>query len=377
MAKKEYDWLVVGAGLSGATFAHEMLKAGKKVLVVDKREHIGGLCHTPLDKNTLIHWYGTHVFNTNDRALWDYVQVITPFRPYFLHTMASHAGRMLPLPATMRTVQAWSHYTGDAMIKEAAEAFLDPKAGMNCANAEVAGKQRMGPDLYKLLIRDYTKKMWGVSPRELPGALLQRVPVRLSWNDDYHEVRYSGLPEDGYTDLVERMLKGAKVVLKCDYLGTAMRKRCDACADRVYYTGPVDALFKYKYGRLPWRALHFEHKRCGVPDYQSCPVVHHTAAKPEYTRTTESRHFMAKMDCAESDLIVYEYPCMGATPDAEASYPVPGEQGEAMAAVYAHKLAAGDQRIVAGGRLGCHKYLNMDQAIGAAIRDADICRSDF
>lgn len=354
----KYDFLVVGAGLSGAVFAREAADAGRRVLVVERRAHVAGNCHTESHDGIQVHRHGPHLFHTASRGVWDYVRRFAEFRPYRHTCKALFRGRLYSFPINLLTLhQLWGVTT-----PEEARARLDaarvPIA--RPANLEEWALSQVGPELYETFIRGYTAKQWARDPRDLPASIVRRLPIRLTFEDRYfpdHD-RYEGVPVGGYTPLVERMLDSVEVRLGVDFL--ADRARLTALADRVVYTGPLDALGDYRFGYLDYRSLRFEQESLPVADFQGGAIVNYTERSVPHTRITEWKH----IDGADTPhtVITREYPT-DYTGSNEPYYPVNTPENEARRRLYVAAVAD----VLLCGRLATYRYLDMDMCVGQAL----------
>lgn len=357
----KYDYLVVGAGLYGATFAHEATAAGKRVLVIDRRPHIAGLAYTEPVEGIEIHRYGPHIFHTDDTALWEYVTRLAPFRPYIHTPVADYHGQRYSLPFNMHTFrQMW----GVTTPAEAAARIAQQRrtAGISQPrNLEEQAISLVGVDIYEKLIRGYTEKQWGRPCRELPAFIIQRLPVRLTYDNNYFGSRYQGIPRGGYTALAAALLEGSEVQLGVDYLPD--KARLDAMARRVVYTGPIDAYFGYQLGALEYRAVRFETEILDIPDFQGHAVINYTDRETPYTRVIEHKWF--GKGGQPKTVISREYSAAW-RPGCEPHYPVNDAANDALYAAY-RRLADREPQVIFGGRLGEYRYYDMDAVIAAAL----------
>ena len=369
---KAYDVLVVGAGLYGAVFAERMKAAGKRVLVIEKRNHIAGNAYTEDVEGIAVHRYGAHIFHTNDRTVWNYVNRFADFNRYTNSPVANYKGKLFSLPFSMYTFNAmW----GVTTPEEAAEKIEEQKKAAGISKPENLEEQAIslvGTDIYEALVKGYTEKQWGRDCRDLPASIIKRLPVRFTFDNNYFNALYQGIPVCGYTAMAARMLDGIEVRLCEDYL--ADRKAWNSIADTVVFTGPVDAYFDYAYGPLAYRSLRFETELLDIPNYQGNAVVNYTDRETPFTRIVEHKWFTFGKDRDGQDLpktvISREYSAeWRAQGSAEPYYPV----GDAAnLALYEKYRAAADQeeRVLFGGRLGEYRYYDMDQVIAAALKAA-------
>ena len=356
-----YDYLVVGSGLYGAIFAHEAKKAGKSVLVVDKRPNIAGNIFTEKQEGINVHKYGAHIFHTNNKKVWDYVTSFAEFNRFTNSPVANYKGELYSLPFNMYTFnKMWGVVTpaeAKAKIEEQKReaGITDPK------NLEEQAISLVGTDIYEKLIKGYTGKQWGRPCTELPAFIIKRLPVRFTYDNNYFNALYQGIPDGGYTAMVEKMLEGIEVRLNVDYL--ADRESLNALADKVVYTGPVDAYFGYRLGALQYRSVRFETEVLDTDNYQGNAVVNYTDAETPYTRIIEHKHFA--FGTQPKTVISREYSTEWHQGD-EPYYPVNDEKNGALYAKY-KALADAETKVIFGGRLGEYKYYDMDKVIEAAL----------
>lgn len=358
---REYDYLIVGAGLFGAVFAREMTDAGKRCLVIDRRDHVAGNACTETVEGIAVHRYGAHIFHTNDDAVWDYVNRFARFNRFTNSPIANYKGELYNLPFNMNTFhQMWGVTTpaqARAEIRRQQEASGDGEP----QNLEEQAIRLVGRDIYEKLIKGYTQKQWGRPCTELPSFIIRRLPVRFTYDNNYFNARHQGIPEDGYTALVERMLEGIPVRLHTDFLH--QRQELSALAERVLYTGPIDAYFDYRLGALEYRSLRFETELLDTDNYQGNAVVNYTDAETPYTRIIEHKHFV--YGTQPKTVITREYSAEW-RPGDEPYYPVNDGKNAALYQAY-RELAQREQRVIFGGRLGEYRYYDMDQVVRAAL----------
>ena len=362
-----YDYLIVGSGLFGATFARQAADAGKKVLVVDKRPNIAGNIYTETVEGIHVHMYGAHIFHTNDAEVWRYVNRFAEFNRFTNSPVANYKGELYSLPFNMYTFnKMWGVVT-----PEEARAKIDEQ------RKEITGEPRnleeqaislVGRDIFEKLVKGYTEKQWGRDCRDLPAFIIRRLPVRLTFDNNYFNALYQGIPIGGYTRLVENLLKGVEVKLNCDYLSD--RAALDALAARVIYTGPIDAYFGFRLGALEYRSVRFETELLDIPNFQGNAAVNYTDRETPWTRIIEHKWFEFGRDERGNELprtvISREYSSEW-KPGDEPYYPVNDAKNGALYAQY-RKLADGERNVVFGGRLGEYKYYDMDQTVAAALR---------
>ncbi|MFT6918571.1 MAG: UDP-galactopyranose mutase [Cognaticolwellia sp.] len=357
----KYDYLIVGAGFFGAICAHELSKKGKKVLVIDKRDHIGGNAYTRDVGGIQVHQYGAHIFHTNDKQIWDYVNDLTPFNRFTNSPLAMYKGQLFNLPFNMNTFhQLWGVVTPEqakAKIAEQRAEMVDKEP----SNLEEQAISLVGRDMYETLIKGYTEKQWGCSATELPAFIIKRLPVRFTYDNNYFADNYQGIPIGGYTKLFEKMLAGVEVRLNTDYL--ANKTLFDAVADKVIYTGPIDAYFYHQLGTLDYRSLEFEHSTLQQENYQGNAVVNYTESEVPYTRVIEHKHF-DPVDTVHT-VVSKEYPKDWQLGD-EPYYPVNDNKNMELFKQY-RKLSKQEQNVIFGGRLAEYKYYDMHQVIRSAL----------
>lgn len=364
----KYDYLIVGAGLFGAVFAHEAVKAGKTVLVVDKRPHIAGNVYTEDVEGIHVHKYGAHIFHTNNRTVWNYVNQFAEFNRFTNSPVANYHGELYSLPFNMYTFnKMWGVVTPD---EAAAKIEGQRKAAgiTNPKNLEEQAISLVGTDIYEKLIKGYTEKQWGRPCTELPAFIIKRLPVRLTFDNNYFNALYQGIPVGGYTNMVANMLKGIAVKLNCDYLEN--KEELDKLADKVVYTGPIDAYFNYNLGPLEYRSVRFETEVLDKPNFQGNAAVNYTDRETPWTRIIEHKWFEFGKDGQGNDLpktvISREYSSEWKVGD-EPYYPVNDEKNGIFYKKY-KALADKEKKVIFGGRLGEYKYYDMDAVIDSALK---------
>ena len=364
-----YDYLIVGAGLFGAVFAHEAKAAGKSVLVIDKRPHIAGNVYTRNVEGIHVHEYGAHIFHTNNKTVWDYVQRFADFNRFTNSPVANYKGELYSMPFNMYTFnKMWGVVTPEEAAAKIAEQRREIQGEPK--NLEEQAISLVGRDIYEKLIKGYTEKQWGRDCRDLPAFIIKRLPVRLTFDNNYFNALYQGIPMGGYTKMVENMLSGVEVRLGEDYLKD--KKTYDALAQKVVYTGPIDAYFGYQLGALAYRSVRFETELLDIPNFQGNVAVNYTDRETPWTRVIEHKWFEFGKDAQGNDLpktvISREYSSEW-KPGDEPYYPVNDEKNGALYAAY-KALADQETRVVFGGRLGEYKYYDMDQVIASALQCA-------
>ena len=364
-----YDYLIVGAGLYGAVFAREAKEAGKKVLVVDKRPNIAGNVYTEDVEGIKVHVYGAHIFHTNNREVWDYVNRFAAFNRFTNSPVANYKGELYSLPFNMYTFnKMWGVVTPEEAATKIAEQRKEISGEPK--NLEEQAISLVGRDIFEKLVKGYTEKQWGRDCKDLPAFIIRRLPVRLTFDNNYFNALYQGIPTEGYTKLVERLLDGIEVRLSCDYLEN--REALDREAKRVVYTGPIDAFFGFRLGTLEYRSVRFETELLDQPNFQGNAAVNYTDRETPWTRIIEHKWFTFGKDEQGNDLpktvISREYSAEW-KPGDEPYYPVNDEKNGALYQRY-RALAEREEKVVFGGRLGEYKYYDMDQVIAAALQKA-------
>lgn len=365
-----YDYLIVGAGLYGAVFAQKAIESGKSVLVIDKRKHIAGNVYTEKIEKINVHKYGAHIFHTNDLSVWNYVQKFAVFNRFTNSPIANYKGEIYSMPFNMYTFnKMWGVVTPEEAASKIAEQRKEiigqPK------NLEEQAISLVGRDIYEKLIKGYTEKQWGRECKELPSFIIKRLPVRLNYDNNYFNALYQGIPIGGYTKLVENMLKGIEVRLGVDYLEN--KDELDMLAEKVIYTGAIDAYFDYKLGALEYRSVRFETEVLDKTNFQGNAAVNYTDRETPWTRIIEHKWFEFGKDENGNDIpktiISKEYSSEW-KPGDEPYYPVNDEKNSELYNQY-KKLADMENKVLFGGRLGKYKYYDMDQVIKAALLSAE------
>lgn len=362
-----YDYLIVGAGLYGATFAQQAAQAGKSVLVIDRRDHIAGNIYTDEIEGIQVHRYGAHIFHTNDSNVWNYVNHFAEFNRFTNAPVANFHGEIYSLPFNMYTFhKMW----GVVTPKEAALRIEEQRRAAGIRNPQNLEEQAIclvGQDIYEKLIKGYTEKQWGRSCRELPPFIIKRLPVRFTYDNNYFNALYQGIPIGGYTRMIGNMLRGVEVRLGVDYM--KHKSDFDAMTKKVIYTGPIDAYFQYSLGTLEYRSLHFETEVLDQENYQGNAVVNYTDPETPFTRVIEHKWFLFGRNAAGKELpktvITREYP-INWEKGAEPYYPVNDDKNQQLYGRY-RALADREKKVIFGGRLGEYRYFDMDAVVAAAL----------
>ena len=367
---RKYDFLVVGAGLFGAVFAHEAKAAGKSVLVIDRRPNIAGNVYTEQVEGIHVHKYGAHIFHTNNREVWDYVNRFAEFNRFTNSPVANYHGELYSLPFNMYT---FNKMWGVVTPQEAAAKIEEQKKAAGITeprNLEEQAISLVGTDIYEKLVKGYTEKQWGRPCTELPAFIIKRLPVRLTFDNNYFNALFQGIPVGGYTKMTANMLEGTEVRLNCDYLKN--RAELDALAEKVIYTGPIDAFFDFCYGALEYRSVRFETELLDMPNFQGNAAVNYTDRETPWTRIIEHKWFEFGKDEKGQDLpktvISREYSSEW-KPGDEPYYPVNDAKNSELYGRY-RELADKEAKVFFGGRLGEYKYYDMDQVIASALAAA-------
>lgn len=354
-----YNILIVGSGLFGAVVAREALDCGKSVMVLEKRDHIGGNCYTRNVDGINVHAYGAHIFRTADKSIWHYMERFCEFNNFVNSPIANFHGELYNMPFNMNTFHAlWGVVTPEQAHAKIAEQRVPCD---NPSNLEEHILSLAGRDIYEKLVKGYTEKQWGKPCFELPPSIMRRIPLRFIYDNNYFNDPYQGIPKGGYTRVIEKMLSGAEVHTGVDYL--ADRETYDALADTVVYTGAIDAFFNYRFGELEYRSLRFEHEKLDSQNYQGVAVMNFTDAETPYTRIIEHKHF--EFGQQSTTVISREYPqewYKGIDP----YYPIEDEKNRSRYERYA-ALAAAQDKVKFGGRLGEYKYYDMQDTIRSAL----------
>ena len=395
MAMKYYDYLIVGSGLYGATFAYRAMKAGMTCLVIDKRSHLGGNVYCEKQEGINVHKYGAHIFHTNNREVWEFVNSIVPFNRYTNSPVANYKGKLYNLPFNMNTFyQMWGVTTPEQaqakIEEERAEALRQFKihnskfiinGKYQPQNLEEQALLLVGRDIYEALIKEYTEKQWGRRCTDLPAFIIKRLPVRLVYDNNYFNDSYQGIPIGGYNKLIDGLLKGADTLTDCDFFDcqrtfnsqtntfSVRGKMLDIQCQKIVYTGPLDEYFGYSLGKLDWRTVSFKTRTEDMPNYQGSAVVNYTSHDVPYTRVIEHKHFeMFGQDvynCPKT--VVSEEYSVEYQEGMEPYYPINDERNNGLASKY-RELAAKEQGVIFGGRLGQYKYYDMAPVIEEVMK---------
>lgn len=369
----KYDYLVVGAGLFGAIFAYEANKAGKKVLVIDRRPHVGGNIYTEEVEGIQVHKYGAHIFHTSDKEVWDYIQQFAEFNRYTNCPVARYKDELYNLPFNMNTFSKMWEIKTPEEAKEIIDRQIKEAGIKEPANLEEQAISLVGRDIYEKLIKGYTEKQWGKRASELPSFIIRRLPVRYVYDNNYFNDQYQGIPIGGYTQIIEKMLEGVEVRLGVDFFED--REILESEADHIVFTGMIDAFYDYCYGELEYRSLRFETETLDMENYQGNAVVNYTEYEIPYTRIIEHKHFEygcqggygnTGTPAIQKTVITREYPAAwekGAQP----YYPMNDEKNNALYERY-RELAEKEEHVIFGGRLGMYRYYDMHQVIAEALK---------
>ena len=369
----EYDYLIVGSGLYGAVFAHEAKKAGKRVLVIDKRSNIAGNVYTETVEGIHVHKYGAHIFHTNNTEVWNYITQFATFNRFTNSPVANYKGELFSLPFNMYT---FNKMWGVVTPEEAAATIAEQRKEITGEpqNLEEQAISLVGRDIYEKLIKGYTEKQWGRDCKDLPAFIIKRLPVRLTFDNNYFNALYQGIPVGGYTQMVANMLEGIEVRLNTDYF--EHKAELDALADKVIYTGPIDAYFDFKLGTLEYRSVRFETELLDIPNFQGNAAVNYTDRETPWTRIIEHKWFEFGKDAQGNDLpktVISREFSSEWKPGDEPYYPVNDEKNGALYVQY-KALAEKESKVIFGGRLGEYKYYDMDAVIASAL---ELCKKEL
>lgn len=362
---KQYDYLIVGAGLFGAVFARRAADAGKRVLVIDKRDHIAGNIYTKETEGINVHVYGAHIFHTSDKTVWEYVNRFAEFNNYVNCPIARYKDELYNMPFNMNTFSKMWGIRTPAEAKEIIERQRAEAGVKEPKNLEEQALSLVGRDIYEKLVKGYTEKQWGRRATELPAFIIKRLPVRFIYDNNYFNDRYQGIPIGGYTRMVGNILEGTEVRLGTDYFSD--KEAFDSLAEKTLFTGMIDEYFGYRFGELEYRSLRFETETLDCENHQGNAVVNYTEYEVPYTRVIEHKHF--EFGTQPKTVVTREYPAVWHKGD-EPYYPVNDEKNNALYARY-KALADGENSVIFGGRLGMYKYFDMDDTIAAAFALAD------
>ena len=367
---KHYDYLIVGAGLYGAVFAYEAKKHGKTCLVIDKRSHIAGNIYTKDVEGIQVHEYGAHIFHTSNKKIWDYINRFAEFNQYINSPVAIYKDELYNLPFNMNTFSKMWGIKTPQEAKQRIDAQIKDLNITNPSNLEEQALSLVGTDVYEKLVKGYTEKQWGRDCKDLPAFIIKRLPLRFTYDNNYFNDRYQGIPIGGYTAIVEKMLDGIEVILNTDYLDN--REYYNGIADKVVYTGQIDRYFNYSEGVLEYRMVRFEHELIDCENYQGNAVVNYTEREVPYTRIIEHKHF--EFGKQPKTVISREYPDEWKKGE-EPYYPVNNDKNNSCYEKY-KALAQNEKKVIFGGRLGEYKYYDMDKVIESALNMAERVISD-
>ncbi len=364
MAK--YDYLIVGAGLYGSTFAHEVNKRGKHCLVIDKRDHVGGNIYCENIEGINVHKYGAHIFHTSNKKVWDYVNSFVEFNRYTNSPIANYKGKLYNLPFNMNTFyQLWGVKTPEEAYKKIEQQRLLFKDIIEPKNLEEQALILGGKDIYEILIKGYTEKQWGRPATEIPSFIIQRLPFRFNFDNNYFNDRYQGIPIGGYNKLIDKLLSGIEVRTKINYFHH--KNELDSLAEKVVFTGKIDEFFGFRCGRLEYRSLYFEHEILEIPNYQGNAVVNYTEKEVPFTRIIEHKHF--EFGTQKNTVITREYP-HEFSKDNEPYYPLNDAVNQKLLQCY-KEMAALEKNVIFGGRLAEYKYYDMHDVVEKAINQTE------
>lgn len=367
MREFEYDWMIVGSGLFGSVFANEMQKKGRSCLVLEKRPHVGGNVHCPESEGIRIHRYGPHVFHTNRDVVWKYVSALVPMIPFINSPLARYQRRTYNLPFNMNTFnQLWGAETPEQALSIIESQRMKYK-GPDPQNLEQQALQLVGDDIFNVFIKGYTEKQWGRSASELPPHIIKRIPLRFTYDNNYYNDRYQGIPEGGYDRLIEQLLREVRVIKNVDFL--EHRSDLEHKSRRILFSGQIDAFFEYRFGELGYRSLRFEDEKIEKNNFQGNAIVNFTERDIPFTRIIEHRHFESTVDLGHT-IITREYP-QAWDRSREAFYPVNDRKNNALYERYLSLAKKENPDVIFGGRLGEYRYYNMDEVIERALSLAE------
>ena len=353
----KYDFIIVGAGLFGSICAYELNKKGYKVLVLEKRNHVGGNIYTELREGINVHKYGAHIFHTSNKEIWDYINQFSEFNNFINCPIAKYNNEVYNLPFNMNTFnKIWPNVITP---EEAKKKIEKEKTNITPTNLEEQATNLVGKTIYNKLIKEYTEKQWGKPCKELPPFIIKRLPVRFNYNNNYFNDKFQGIPIDGYTNIIDKLLKGINVKLNTNFFDK--KEEYIKNSNKIIFTGPIDKYYEYCYGELEYRSLRFEEKILETDNYQGNAVVNYTSSKVPYTRIIEHKHF--NNDVSNKTIITYEYPI---NDNKEPYYPINNDKNNILYKKY-ENLSKNDKNVIFGGRLGYYKYLDMDKTIEKAL----------
>lgn len=363
---KQYDYLIVGSGLFGSVFAHEAKKRGRKSLIIDRRDHAGGNVYCKEVEGINVHQYGAHIFHTNDKQIWDYVNSFVEFNRYTNSPVALYKGEMYNLPFNMNTFyQLWGVKTPQE-AKDKIQSQIEELNIQEPSNLEEQALSLIGPDIYEKLIKGYTEKQWGRPATELPAFIIKRLPVRFTYDNNYFNDKYQGIPIGGYNKLVEGLLKDIEVRLNVDYFEN--KEEWNSLANQIVFTGKIDQFYNYEFGQLEYRSLQFEHETHETENFQGNAVVNYTEREVPFTRIIEHKHF--EFGTQPKTVVTKEYPKEW-TSEQEPYYPINDAKNTATFKKY-QELADAETNVIFGGRLAEYRYYDMHQIIGSALKKVSV-----
>lgn len=358
----KYDYLIVGSGLFGSIFAYEMSKINKKCLVIEKRDHIGGNIYTEKIENINVHKYGPHIFHTNKKNIWDYINQFANFNNYNLNTIANYKGELYNLPFNMNTFYKIWNTKSPEEAKKIIKKQKEESHIKNPSNLEEQAISLVGNDIYNILIKGYTEKQWGKSCSELPSFIIKRLPVRFTFNNNYFNDNFQGIPIGGYTQIIDKMLKKVEVKLNTNFFDD--RTKWENCANKILFTGMIDEFYNYCFGELEYRSLRFKTETKNSNNFQGSAIVNYTDEKIPYTRIIEHKHF--EDNVSEKTVITKEYP-INWEKGIDAYYPINDKINNKLYEKYLN-LANKEEKIIFGGRLATYKYYDMWQIIEESLK---------
>ena len=360
-----FDYLIVGAGLFGAVFAHEAKKAGKKCLVIDKRDHVAGNIYTKETEGIQVHEYGAHIFHTSDKEVWEYIQQFAEFNRYTNSPVARYKNELYNMPFNMNTFNKLWNVVTPSEAKAKIQEQIKESGITEPSNLEEQAISLIGKDIYEKLVKGYTQKQWGRKCTELPAFIIKRLPVRFTYDNNYFNDKYQGIPIGGYTQIIEKMLEGCEIRLNCDFF--THREELEKSAKKILFTGMIDEYYNYCFNELEYRTLRFETEVFDTENYQGNAVVNYTDYEVPYTRIIEHKHF--EFGNQEKTVITREYPATWKKGD-EPYYPMNDEKNNALYKKY-KELADKEENVLFGGRLGMYKYFDMHHIIREALNLAE------